>query len=46
MPPPDHSHVAEEKLDDAHGPDVLGTDGMLGPAHGVELGADLVRPAG
>ena len=41
-----HAHVAEQELDDGHGPDVLGADGMLGPAHGIELGARPVRLAG
>ncbi len=30
-----HAHVAKEKLNDAHRPDILHTYSMLGPAHGI-----------
>ena len=35
-------HIAEEQLDDRHGPDVLAADGMMGPAEGIAFGAGLV----
>ena len=39
-----HAHVAEQKLDDGHRPDVLGAHRMLRPAHGVAGGGRPVRP--
>ena len=41
-----HPHVAEQRLDDGHGADVLDADGVLGPAHGVHDGAGLALGAG
>ena len=38
-----HAHVAQQELDDAHGPDVLHADGVLGPTHGIQDGAGFFR---
>jgi hypothetical protein len=37
-----NSHIAEEQLDDGHGPDVLAADCMMGPAQGITLGSGLI----
>ncbi|OPY88880.1 MAG: hypothetical protein A4E72_01258 [Syntrophus sp. PtaU1.Bin208] len=31
------AHIAQKQLDHAHGPDILGSYSVLGPAHGVEF---------
>ena len=38
-----HPHVAQEHLDHGHGADILYTDRMLGPAHGVHDRTGLIR---
>jgi len=40
------AHIAQQKLDDAHGADVLRPDGVLRPAHRVEIDAGAVGLAG
>ena len=45
-PAPGNAHVAQQKLHNGHGPDVLHPNRMLGPAQGVHDGPGFIRLTG